>query len=332
MNATRGFCIGVRSAVDEAAWEELLRVDPRATPFQRPSWLLRYARFHPRAVVRFLEARDGDGRLAAGLGYAEVRRAGVRAMASGVAGTYGGPVSRPGASEAERALWADYLHRGGPRVVRRELLWGHREPPAGGERAMKRIDASLIDLSQGFDHFWMHQFPKNRRNECNRSERRGLAVEQSADVSDLERFAPLYREMSGRWGIAPESSEWLSAVLLEEPSVRMFVARRDGELMGAHICVEMRDEIFVWIGTTARSREVFPSALLIREEVRFACGRGLRWLNLGSSLRLPGVAQYKRLLGASPGQRWLLLNEAAPLRWWTRLRRGRVPPAEEEPG
>jgi CelD/BcsL family acetyltransferase involved in cellulose biosynthesis len=306
--------------------------DPRATPFQQPSWLCRYARFHPRVLVRFLEARGEDGRLVAGLGYAEVRRAGVRAMTSGVAGTYGGPVSRSGAPAAERALMAEYLRRGGPRIVRRELLWGHREPPAGGERAMKRIDASLIDLSQGFDHFWMHQFPKNRRNECNRSERRGLAVAQSADVSDLERFVPLYREMSGRWGIAPESSEWLSAVLREEPSVRMFVARRDGELMGAHICVEMCDEIFVWIGTTARSREVFPSALLIREEARFACARGLKWLNLGSSLRLPGVAQYKRLLGASAGQRWLLLAEAAPLRWWMRLRRSRMPIAEEESG
>ncbi len=301
-------------AVDLGEWDELLAGDPRSHLFQRPHWTLRYARHHARCSAHWLEARDARGRLCGGLPLVRVRRLWLCALASGIGGTYGGPVVRADVPQAEALLLAAFLRAGGARVLRRELVWRSSEPPRGGAGRLAAIESGCLDLVDGFERFWSDVFPKNRRNECNRSERRGLRVEASRDPDLLVRFAPLYRAMARRWGVAAEPLPFLAAVLAEEQDAVLFAARRGDELLGAHLCLRMGDELFAWIGTTARADDVFPSALLIKEEARWAAARGLRRINLGSSLGLSGVAEYKRLLGARPVVRWLLVDEPAPLR------------------
>jgi CelD/BcsL family acetyltransferase involved in cellulose biosynthesis len=312
-----------RSTIDRLEWEALLAADPRATLFQHPSWNLRYTRHHPRTQARWLEARDGGAMLHGGLPYVRAHRLGLGALVSGVGGTYAGPVAREPGGAAERALLRFFLQWGGPRVVRRELVWGRPEPPAGDLAALREIETAVFEARGGFESFWRGTFPKNRRNECNRSERRGLHVRASRDEDDLRRFLPIYQDQARRWGIQAEPAEYLLEILREEAATLFFAAVLDGDVVGGHLCFHLADELLAWTGTTRRIEGVFPSSLLIKEEMRYTCDQGLGSLNLGSSLGLSGVASYKRLLGATSSRRWLLFREAWPARLARRLRRAR---------
>jgi CelD/BcsL family acetyltransferase involved in cellulose biosynthesis len=321
--AENGLRVADRSEIDPEEWEDLLAADPRSTLFQHPRWNLRYARHHPRARARWLEARDGAGELVAGLPYVRTQRFGLRAVVSGAGGTYAGPVARHPTGRAEAELIARFLERGGPRVVRRELVWGQAEPPVPASPWLRSIEAAVFEVPEDFEAFWRGTFPKNRRNECNRSERRGLRVELTRDEAALRRFLPIYEGQAKEWGIEAEPGEYLVEVLREEPRALFFVARFEQEVIGGHVCFQLEDQLFAWTGTTQRREGLFPSSLLIKEEARYVCEHGLGLLNLGSSLGLSGVASYKRLLGASSARRWLLFREARPLGWVRSLRRGR---------
>ena len=168
--------------VEDLEWEKLLEEDPRSLLFHHPRWLRRYVLHHPNKEARWLEARDREGRLCAGLAFSLTRRLGLRAIASGVAGGYGGPVCVPGLADAESELMRNYLHLGRWRTVLREMLWAHTEPPAGDHDDLIPIEAAVLDLEGGFDRVWRESFSNNRRNECNRSEKRGLTTRVSRAI------------------------------------------------------------------------------------------------------------------------------------------------------
>jgi len=307
--------------VDLSEWEELLASDPRALPFQHPRFLQRYLRHVPVRRGHWIQVRDGAGGLRAGMGFIESPRWGLLALAGGIDGTYGGPLSRDGRDpRAEEAVLEAFVRWGGRRVVRRELMWGHPEPPAAGGGRLEPVETAILDVRDGFDVFWRKTFSNNRRSECNRNEKRGLTAFESRDPAILESFHPLYRRKCREWGMPPLPLDLLQEILVEEERALLTVARFEGRVVGLHFCFLLPGELFAWLGTSERLRRVFPSTALMRANAEAALRRGLPQVNLGSSLGLHGVSQFKKLLGATAQTRWRLLQEA---RWLTTLRRVR---------
>lgn len=304
--------------VDDAEWDGLVDADPRAMLFHRPRWLKRYVQYHPQKESRWLEARNRDGLLEAGLPYALSRRLGMRALASGVAGCYGGPVRRPGAEGAEAMIVERYLREGGWGTVLREMLWGNPEPPAGGEEILMPIEAAVLDLQGGYERVWREAFSNNRRNECNRSEKRGLTTQVGRDPAWLDAFLPLYRRRCAEWRSRPLPGAFLHAVLAEEPAACLVRAEHEGQQVGLHFCFDLPGQLLAWLGSAERLREVFPATMLVRQEVLLGLELGHQSLNLGSSLGLGGVARFKALMGSSDSRAWLLRREAG---WLRKLRR-----------
>ncbi len=307
----------VRGAdMDPGAWQALVDADPRSTPFHALDWYKRFVHHHVATDVGLLVARSANGELKGGLPFVTRRRRGLGAVASGVAGTYGGPLVVGGQSDVEASLFAAFLKVGGPRTVRRELVWGNDSVPAVPDGFKIEIDAAILPTPGDFEEFLRDHFPKNRRNECNRSERRGLAVHITGDLADFDSFYAIYRDQAIEWGSRPESYQFLRSILEQEAACRFFVVQLDGEIVGGHLCFELKDQLFAWLGTTLRRPQVFPASLLIREEARYASEHGKSMLNLGNSMDLRGVANYKKLLGTQSIVRWLILQESLPLRWW----------------
>jgi CelD/BcsL family acetyltransferase involved in cellulose biosynthesis len=322
-NTIESMQFSIVSEVDDEEWRKLIGNDPRARLFHEP-WVLRAFARHLRDVsALWMELRSSDGRLCAGLPIAQRRRGYFCAWSSGPGGTYGGPVIDTielgeSADAVRLRLLHEYSRLFRFRVVRRELVFGHEEAPAGS--GLRCIDSALLRTDTDFEDFLRQRFPKNRRNECTRSERRGMRVRQTREHQELAAFHVIYAERSQEWGaeLLPLALMW--ELLRTSPSVLCFVAEQDGAVVGGHICVRGRDELFAWVGTTRRMAETFPSSLLVREEARYACAEGLSRLNLGSSLGISGVQNYKRLMGAESRPLWVLRREAGPARL---LRRGR---------
>jgi CelD/BcsL family acetyltransferase involved in cellulose biosynthesis len=301
--------------VDREEWQALAERDPAACSFQNPRFIELFAESRESSEAAFLELRDDDGSLQGGLPFLIQRRGPFQAISSGPAGAYGGPLAT--SVEGRNALIASYLSFGGPRTVRREMLCrGEIEVSAA---ALEPSVAGYLSLEGGFESFLREQFPRNRRNECNRSERRGIVFEQATDAASLGRFHEILAEYFVRWKTRPLELPFLSSLLEELPAFTLFIVKHEGEIIGGHLCCEQGDELFPWVGATERRDGIFPAPYLIREEARYAAERGLRILNLGASDGLAGVADFKRLLGASERTQWHLFRESAALGAWRKL-------------
>lgn len=295
-----------RDAVEEGEWDELLAADARAVPTQRPLVLRHWARATG-GQAQWLEWRDSGGALRGGLPCGVRRRGPLRREASLPGGLYGGPVVAPGHAAAFDALVGAFAGGGSWWLRSRELVWAHGDWPGERPPGLVELPTSTIDVPrEDFDEFWRGRFPKNRRNECNRSERRGLVVAVEDDPAALRAFHGIYLARAREWGSPAEPLAWLEALLVELPQLHFFCARHEGRVVGGHLCLEQGDELFAWLGTSERSREIYPAALLVKAEVQWCMRRGLRRLNLGSSMGLGGVKDYKRLLGAGTEARWIL--------------------------
>ena len=307
--------LAVVDAVDDAEWDELVRRDPRAHTLQRPIALrcVAAAGWRP----RWFEVRDGAGVLRAGLGCAVRTRVGLSTVIAGLGGLYGGPVAGPDDAEAEAIMAEGFARRGRLRVVHRELVWGRQDPPRGDWKGLRALDAAVLDVdpTAPFDRFLKGIFPRNRRNEGNRSDRRGLRIEIHTASDVLAEFHPLYVERCREWGTPPLPLEFMAALVDTVDEALVFVTRdADERVAGAHVCVDLGDELFAWVGTTERRKDVFPSTVLVREEARWCHEHGRTRLNLGSSIGRAGIEGYKKLLGARWDRRWIVDEDRRPWR------------------
>jgi len=305
-------------AVDAEEWAELLRRSPDATPFHDPRFARIYSECRAGAQARYLELRSPAGELLAGLPFVILKRGPFAALASGPNGSYGGPVGGDDAQNSQ--LVAAYLRAGDGVVVRRELIARHAWD--GMDARFREVHAACFELDDGYEGFLRDVYPRNRRNESTRSERRGLSIEWDERPEYVQAVQRLYAERSIEWGQTVLTLEFWSRLLQVLPGFHLAVAVENGEVVGGHLCCQFGDELFAWIGTTLRRKQTYPAALLVREEVRFVGEKGLRTLNLGASDGLSGVASFKKLLGATGKPQWHVLDEAWPLRAWRRLGRG----------
>jgi CelD/BcsL family acetyltransferase involved in cellulose biosynthesis len=217
-------------------------------------------------------------------------------------GTYGGPLSAGGA-QVRSALMARYtglLSR--PRVV--EVGWIDYTDPAERDGWETRpSETHVVDLTGGFDDVWENRLGRDRRKRARRAERLGVAVERSLHVADLRAHYDVYVERMRGFGtsvVQPwELFERLFTTASEQ--VRLYVARHEGEVVGAHFNFCHRDTVIAWYGmATERGDELQAGTLLYVECMRESCRDGFGRYNLGGSLGKPSLASFKESLGGQP--------------------------------
>lgn len=304
-------------SIDADEWRQLLARDPRSTALQDPGFVSVFEAADPRARVLWWEIRDSEGRLVAALSAIERSRFGFATLVAGIAGTYGGPVCDPRVPDAEKMLAVAFARAGGIRCLRRELVWVGHEAPTGNWPGLRPLPTAVLDVAPELpvEDFLHRAFPKTRRTEGRRSDRRGMTVAVETDAAAVDDFYPIYVAKSEEWGMPPVAREVLVALIEEVDAAHFFVARDvEGVVAGAHLCLALREELFAWMGTTERRPGLYPSTLLIREEARWCHARGMRRLNLGSSIGEEGIANFKKLLGARSDPRWIAVVEKRPWR------------------
>jgi CelD/BcsL family acetyltransferase involved in cellulose biosynthesis len=98
--------------------------------------------------------------------------------------------------------------------------------------------------------------------------------------------------------------------------VKLFVARREGEVLGGHLNFYHRGTVIAWNGVTREdSRGHQAGTALYAACIRDACENGYQHYNLGGSLGKKSLVSYKESLG---GVRY----EYRVLRW--RSLRGKI--------
>lgn len=308
---------GVRisaTADPPADWDGFMAGADGATFFHASVWHLAASRWLDGAEPVWITARKGD-RLVGGLPVLALRRGPLRLLCSSHDGTGGGPAVAPDLSAEEATATAKALLDElagsfcGPLSSVRICSGSGGQPELGGLLGAGwrgwKVPVAVIPLDGGLERVDADILKMNRRNERNRSLRRGCTVDASSDPADLDAFWPIYLEATRRWGTAPVPRGMVSE-LLERGGGDVFLTcvRREGGMLGAHLNFHFGDRVTAWLGATARnSKDVFPSTMVVWGDLQEACARGAAVLDLGGSGGLKGVENFKRLLGAGVEER-----------------------------
>lgn len=293
------------------AWSRWLVDSPDAGFFHTTVWMGAVCRHVPGASPLWLIAeRRGDS-----LGALPIvvrRRGPLRVLSSHHEGTAAGPLLDPALAEATRETVADRLLRafaglgGRPTVWRATLAlpaaadrrWAELAQGAGLRREAQ--PAAVLPLVGGLAHVEMHVFKKNRRNERNRSLRRGCTSGVCADPALLEAYYPIYLAAARRWAVAPTPLPLLRDLLCGSggSAFLSWVRHRD-EIIGAHLCFHHGREVVAWNGATSPAHhDLFPATLLVWTDIVEACRREATRLDLGGSAGIGSLLRFKELLGA----------------------------------
>jgi CelD/BcsL family acetyltransferase involved in cellulose biosynthesis len=217
-------------------------------------------------------------------------------------GTYGGPLSA-GDAPARSALLSRYaglLSR--PRVV--EVGWIDYTDSAGRDGwTTRRSETHIVDLAGGFADVWENRLGRDRRKRARRAGRLGVVVERSSRIADLRAHYDVYVERMRGFGTSAVQPWELFERLFTSAGerVRLYVARHEGDVVGAHFNFCHRDTVIAWYGmATERGDELQAGTLLYVECMRDSCEDGFARYNLGGSLGKSSLAAFKESLGGQP--------------------------------
>ncbi len=272
------------------------------TFFARPAWALALAQTYPGLIAAPLSVQLDDG---TPLIVPLMRSSGGRLRFKDYVGfPYGGytcvlrqdgSVADAGSCEiafSQIAQHADHL------VV---IPWplGPAQGPPGAARI--EHETGVIDLSQGADAALSGLAGISRRM-AGQAARRGVVCELSLDSDRVDRYYELLVEAAKRWGVQePHIPLRLLRAIVEHggDDVEIWFAKHEGTIIGGGVVFYGSEELFFWSAAMRHEySRLRPSNALNVALIRAAAGRGMRWYNLGSSEGLPGVARFKRDLGA----------------------------------
>ncbi len=284
-------------------WDRLFSVSSVGTFFQSREWSeiwQNYTDGKLRPDPKRVEFSDGKSALLP-LTYQRRLRGVLRKYWFAPGETYGGWLTED-ALEADHAkALLEYLttRLGG-------LFWklSPYDPtaPAHGPHLTEYDETHVVPIRDGFDKV-RARFSKGHRAAIKFAEREGVEVRAAESLADWEGYFEAYQDSLRRWAEhALIRHDWkLFYGMFQNPSprVRLWLAEKDGEILGGSLCFYARNHVVYWHGAAhERHFPKRPMHALIHEILRDACDKGFEWFDMNPSGPLPGVKAFKKSFGA----------------------------------
>ena len=311
--------------LDEAEWVRALESLPGYSFFATPRFVNAWIR-HFAARGRPVAARIEDGvrgwRLVAFV-EVPVSRFGTRALVGSPDGGYGIAGTGTVSNEYFRDL-CSFL--GTTRIESIELTvgpdFGQIDTPGDAVKyESTHEDAWVIDIAQGFDHWWEQQLDKRVRRQIRRSEDEGVRTTRHG-VEALDAFFALYvtalQSNPSRTRAYPKA--FLRDLMCAEGpgNASIYLTWHGEEAIAGGFLLRGGIDALAWIGAMDRRHALLHgNANRHVSVIRELAASGATSYNLGAAPGLPDVAAFKRKLGAQP-RRYQTLTWRNRL--WSRLR------------
>lgn len=310
-----------RLNIDE--WLAFDAVHPAPTFFARPAWALSVAAVYPHFTPSLLRIKTkGDSPVF--MPAMEVRSGTLRLrhLNAFPLGGYTCFMREDGtpadADVVRRALGqiARYVHSA---II---VPWPLGPSPENGNGVPH--ETAVVDLSGGIDAALANVDGTYRRM-AGQAARRGVSCVRATAADAVDTYYTLLRESAKRWGI-PEPTE--RRALLEElvkrggRDVEIWFATAEGSVIAGGVVFYGSTEFFFWSAAMLTEfGKLRPANALNFALLHAAAERGMQWYNLGSSEGLPGVARFKRDLGARDVPYRELYVDSQPVRAIRSIRR-----------
>jgi len=284
-----------------AECEELAATSPETTFYHTRLWLDAVAAAHARMSVACLAAEE-DGRVRGYMPFFFVHTDPFRRAWSLPFGTYGGPVAG-----GDRDVQAALLERFRRLLEKRDIVevgWtNYDDLEAPGSWTPMAQETHVVDLRPGYDAVFENQLARDRRQRSRRAVRLGVEVYPSHDRVELDKHYAIYHERMLGFKAPVIHPPVLFRKLFDDGGdrVRLFIARRGDDVVGAHFNFCHRGEMIAWFGmASALGDKLQAGTLLYTETMRAACAEGFERYNLGGSLGRASLVAYKESLGGLP--------------------------------
>lgn len=306
-----------------AEWQTFDALHPAPTFFARPAWAMALSETEPGTEPVLLRIRAGRDRAVLLPALCEQRSLiGLRHLNAFPLGGYSCFMHEDGTvADAQSAQ----------RAVKEALRFAHSisvtpwplGPDLGGRPAATH-ETGVIDLSNGLEAALANVDGCYRRM-AGQAERRGVTCAVSHEPDAAQTYYDLLCESAKRWGIPePVRRKPLIEALVRYggKDVEIWFARAEGKAIAGGIVFYGSTEFFFWSAAMlAEYGRLRPSNALNFALLRAASLRGMQWYNLGSSEGLPGVARFKRDLGAQDVRYYEYAFARAPLNVYRTVRR-----------
>lgn len=163
----------------------------------------------------------------------------------------------------------------------------------------------LVDLASPAEVIRKRQ-DRKWRTDLNGSEKNGLELEVTCSRQGYGEFERLYQTMwdRKRFETSMDVREFgrIQEELAARDKMRIFLARKDGEAVGAVVCSLMGDTAIYLLGATNdRARELKASYFLHWQTMMWLKNRGARWYDLGGidPQANPGGYKFKSRFGGN---------------------------------
>jgi CelD/BcsL family acetyltransferase involved in cellulose biosynthesis len=162
-------------------------------------------------------------------------------------------------------------------------------------------ETAVVDLREGIEKALAGVDGVFRRM-AGQAARRGVVCAPSSDANAVDVYYELLEASAKRWGLErPGIPKSLIAALAEYggSDVEIWFAHAEDRAIAGGVVFYGSQEFFFWSAAMlADYGRLRPSNALNFALLQAAARRGMSWYNLGSSEGLPGVARFKRDLGA----------------------------------
>lgn len=320
-----GSPLGVRQAdvtspAPREVWQDLLKVDPEAVPYQTPEWLDCICQVGGFQDVSRLYEFQGGRQLILPL----VRRRGLPTyltsqaslpLSWGMGGLVGSENIHP---DEIAAVFADLASlpvlrtsiRPNPRTGD---VWAAARSP--GVMSNPRL-AHVIDLNGGWEQVWTKRFTKTGRNRIRKAERSGLVVERDTSGRLVPVFYDLLLRSFDRWASIQHEPRWMAQwrgrmrdpmrkfqkiTATLEGACSIWVAWLDGQAAAASLVLQganVNDSRGVMDKELAAP--TCASHLIQSLAIEEACRAGCRYYHLGETGSSASLAHFKSSFGAQP--------------------------------
>jgi len=159
-------------------------------------------------------------------------------------------------------------------------------------------------------------FNSTRKKHIKRYQKAGLvSVFQTTEAYYFEEYYKLYLDSVNRWGAESTGySKELIANLHTVPGIRMWVAEFEGKVISAMICIYHEDHVFDWLAASIINedlKKLYAPVAVQFEVIRHASENGLNYVNMGASVNLSGVSDFKDSWGATEHETFTFNKQSA---------------------
>jgi hypothetical protein len=150
------------------------------------------------------------------------------------------------------------------------------------------------------------RFSETARNKVRRAERKGVLVHRATEQADLTKYYALYQKVGieRKWG-SIYSKSLLGDIFSLNDNVVLLIAKLNDLSIGGGLFIRDGDSFFYWQGAmNYEYKSYFPHYAIINSAIHFASEEGKASFNMGASLGIPTLEQFKSFWGAVKVPHW----------------------------